>query len=110
MDRFIRVPVNGMWARRPLPEPDAHDVAHAKDPLGWGAHHGVYHHSYLLPLGPEELFEAIRMRAYERYCDRTRAGRAGTATDDWAAAEREVFSSQRELIRHSGEHPAVPSA
>jgi hypothetical protein len=41
-------------------------------------------------LGELETEQAIRLRAYELFCDRTAAGRAGTAEDDWLAAEAEV--------------------
>jgi hypothetical protein len=108
MDRFIRQPVDGTWAKRPLPAPDARDVAHERDPRGWANHHAVYQHSFLQPLGPEELLDAVRMRAYELYTDRVRTGRHGSAVDDWLRAEREVMATQRELIRRSGEHAAVP--
>jgi hypothetical protein len=107
MDRQDRQPVNGTWARRPAP---VGDCRHARqfDPPGWQSHHIVYRHSHLIPLDPDELWEAIRMRAFELFEDRMCTGRAGTADEDWLRAEREVRTRQAEIVAGQGTHPAVP--
>lgn len=90
MDRFLRQPVNGTWAHRPAAPPDGHGAPHDRDPHGWAAHHTVYQHSAIEPFTEEELLGIIRLRAYEIFQDRQRTGRAGTADQDWATAERQV--------------------
>lgn len=89
MDRDIRAPVTGTWARRPLPAGDA--LVRDRDPRGWRAHHGAYAHAHARAADEPGRLEAIRARAFDIYLERLKWGWSGTAQADWLAAERDVM-------------------